>query len=107
MSGLVLYRAIASPPARAVMTLGDLLGLRFEYREVKLLQFEHKSEEYKKVRHIFLNYSVARHFERIEFVFKFPISESQVPKPQEKSVFHFKKPTAIAYGWKSIAYTIS
>nr|AIZ46902.1 glutathione S-transferase epsilon 9 [Cnaphalocrocis medinalis] len=48
MSGLVLYRAIASPPARAVMTLGDLLSLRFEYREVKLLQFEHKSEEYKK-----------------------------------------------------------
>nr|QGZ00477.1 glutathione S-transferase epsilon3 [Glyphodes pyloalis] len=48
MSRLVLFRAVASPPARSVMMLGDLLGLQFEYKEVKLLQFEHKTKEYKK-----------------------------------------------------------
>ncbi|XP_063822038.1 glutathione S-transferase 1-like [Ostrinia nubilalis] len=49
MARLVLYRAIASPCARAVLMLGDILQLPLECREVNLLKGEHKSQEYKKI----------------------------------------------------------
>ncbi|KOB66217.1 Glutathione S-transferase epsilon, partial [Operophtera brumata] len=48
MSRLILHRAIASPPARAVMMLGDILDLKFEIKDVNIIKKEHKSLEFMK-----------------------------------------------------------
>lgn len=49
VSRLLLHRAPGSPPARAAMMLSDMLGLQMEYNDVKFLQLEHKSPEFKKL----------------------------------------------------------
>nr|AON96572.1 glutathione S-transferase epsilon 2-like protein [Bicyclus anynana] len=46
---LLLYKRDASPPSCAVMMLGDMLGLNFEYKEPDLLGLEHKSADFKKI----------------------------------------------------------
>lgn len=50
MSRLVLHRAIASPPARAVLMLGDILDLKFEIKDLNIVTKEHKTPEFLKVR---------------------------------------------------------
>ncbi|PZC84626.1 hypothetical protein B5X24_HaOG200224 [Helicoverpa armigera] len=49
MSRLILHRAVGSPPARSVMMLSEILGLKMEYNDVKILQNEQKSPEFKKL----------------------------------------------------------
>lgn len=51
MSGLLLYKRDASPPSCAIMMLGDMLGLSFQYKEPDLLKMEHKTPEFRKVNH--------------------------------------------------------
>ncbi|XP_032513789.2 glutathione S-transferase 1-like isoform X1 [Danaus plexippus] len=46
---LLLYKRNASPPSSAVMILGDMLGLNFDYREPDLIKLEHRSPEFKKI----------------------------------------------------------
>lgn len=46
---LLLYKQTASPPSNAVIMLGELIGLKFDYKEPALLKLEHKSPEFKKV----------------------------------------------------------
>ncbi|XP_039747273.1 glutathione S-transferase 1-like [Pararge aegeria] len=46
---LILYKNPASPPSCAVMILGDILGLTFDYKEPELRKREHKSAEFKKI----------------------------------------------------------
>ncbi|XP_050345467.1 glutathione S-transferase 1-like [Nymphalis io] len=46
---LVLYMHDASPPSSAVIMLGDILGLQFDYKKPNLLNLEHKSPEFKKI----------------------------------------------------------
>ncbi|GBP83025.1 Glutathione S-transferase 1 [Eumeta japonica] len=46
MKTFILHKHNASPPARAVMMLGDILGLKFEFLEPKLLEGELSKPEY-------------------------------------------------------------
>ncbi|XP_045542779.1 glutathione S-transferase 1-like [Papilio machaon] len=46
---LVLYKVDASPPSCAVRMLGHILSLDFHYKDIKLLQLEHKTPEFKKI----------------------------------------------------------
>lgn len=46
---LLLYKQTASPPSNAVIMLGELIGLKFDYKEPALLKLEHKSPEFKKI----------------------------------------------------------
>lgn len=48
MSRLLLHKVNGSPPARAVMMIGDILGLKFEYKEPNLIKGEHYAPEYVK-----------------------------------------------------------
>ncbi|KAJ8725906.1 hypothetical protein PYW08_004089 [Mythimna loreyi] len=49
MPPLILHRVLGSPPARAVMMLSELLKLQVQFNDVKLLQGEHKTPEFKKL----------------------------------------------------------
>ncbi|XP_075992918.1 uncharacterized protein LOC142987865 [Anticarsia gemmatalis] len=49
MSRLILHRAFGSPPARAVLMLTDMLGLKPEIKEVNILLEEHRTPEFKKM----------------------------------------------------------
>ncbi|XP_037295536.1 glutathione S-transferase 1-like [Manduca sexta] len=49
MSRLILHRAIASPPARSVMMLADILSLDMEIKDVNLYKMEHMTPEFKKL----------------------------------------------------------
>ncbi|KAF9422228.1 hypothetical protein HW555_002037 [Spodoptera exigua] len=49
VSRLLLHRAPGSPPVRAVMMLSDMLNLPMEYNDVKFLQLEQKSPQFKKL----------------------------------------------------------
>ncbi|GBP85056.1 Glutathione S-transferase 1 [Eumeta japonica] len=46
MRGLVLHKINGSPPARAAMMIGDILGLKIQYKEVNILRAEHLSPEF-------------------------------------------------------------
>lgn len=46
----ILYMSTISPPSRAVLMTGAELGIDFELKSVDLLNFEHKTSEYIKVK---------------------------------------------------------
>lgn len=46
----ILYYHILSPPSRAVLMTAAELGIELELKVINLLEFEHKSEEFIKVR---------------------------------------------------------
>ncbi|CAH2086082.1 unnamed protein product [Euphydryas editha] len=46
---LLLYKQGASPPSNAVIMLGEIIRLKFDYKEPALLKLEHKSPEFKKI----------------------------------------------------------
>lgn len=46
MASLILHKLNPSPPSRAVMIMGEILGLKFHYKDMLLMQKDHLTPNY-------------------------------------------------------------
>lgn len=64
MSKITLYSLLVSPPCRAVLMVGEAIGIDFDVHEISLINNDHKKEDFLKVSfyyNIFLNGRILIH----------------------------------------------